>query len=225
MLRIFVIFVYIFIFCAGTVVAQSDDWGVWSTVDFDKKINKRWNATVGGEYRWQEGMAKTDQIRGNFGVSYNPKKIPVKFGAGYTLIANKKQKKDIFIYRNRFQLEATGSYKFYRFTASWRSRLQATFYDSSEKKGGDEKWVMRNRLGLKYNIRKTPLKPYIQFEFFNRIFSDLEPSYYKNRFSTGIDINVGKHHELDLGYKQENKLSGDRKFRFDVCYVGYTFMF
>jgi len=207
------------------VVAQTDDWGVWSTIDIEKKLNKRWNAAAGLEYRWEDGMALTDQIRGNFGAVYNPKKIPVKFGVGYTLIANKKTKKDIFVYRNRFQLEATGSFKFNRFTVSWRPRLQATFYDPTEKKGGDEKWVMRNRFGLKYNIKKTPFKLYTQFEFFNRIFSELEPSYYKNRFSTGVDISIGKKHGLDIGYKQENKLSGYEKTRFDVLYVGYTFSF
>ena len=170
----------------------------------------------------------TDQIRSSFGLKYNPKKFPFKFSADYMLIANKKQKKDIFVYRHRFQLSATGSYKFDRFTVSWRPRLQTTFFGENDKKSDemdDYRWVIRNRFGLKYNIRKTPLKPYVQYEFFNRIFSDLSPSYYKNRLSTGVEINIGKNHELDIGYKRNNELKNDKKYRFDVVAMGYAFSF
>ena len=230
MVRVSVVFGFIFLMCVESVVAQIDeyDWGVWSSIDIEKKTNKRWGAAGGFEYRWKEGMAKTDQIRGSLGIEYNPKKIPFKFGVSYMLIADKKQKKDIFLYRNRFTLFAMGSYKFNRFTASWRPRLQATFYDPTErdaKEMDDYRWVVRNRFGLNYNIRKLPLKPYVQFEMFTRIFSDLKPVYNQNRFSAGLKIGMGKKHDLDIGYKQENELSDYMKFRFNVCYVGYTFAF
>lgn len=230
MLRLSAVFVFIFLLCVESVVAQIDeyDWGVWSSIDIEKKLNKRWIADGAFEYRWKEGMAKTDQIRGSLGIDYNPKKIPFKFGASYMLIANKKQKKDIFVYRNRFTLGAMGSFKFYRFTANWRPRIQATFYDQTEKKAeesDDYRWVVRNRFGLNYNIRKFPLKPYIHFEIFTRVFSDEKPAYYQNRFSAGFKISMGKKHDLDIGYKQENELKKDMKSRFNVCYVGYSFAF
>ena len=222
-----IIFGFFLLLCLEAVVAQQNDWGIWTTVDIEKKLNKSWNADVGFEYRSKDGTSLTDQIRGSLGVDYKPYKF-LKFGASYTLIANKKQKRDVFVNRHRFTLNATASYKFDRFTASWRPRLQATFYDPSEK-DADEldnyRWVMRNRFGLKYNIKKTPLKPYAQYEMFNRIFSDLSPSYYKNRFSTGVEISIGKCHELELGYKRNSELKNDKKYRFDVVAVGYTFVF
>ena len=201
---------------------------MWTTVDIEKKLNKRWNAAAGLEYRSQNGLSLTDQIRGSLGAEYNPKKIPFKFGVNYTLIANKKQKKDIFVIRHRFTCSATGSYKFDRFTASWRPRLQATFYDEKDKKPDvmdDYRWVVRNRFGLKYNVRKLPLKPYVQFEIFNRIFSDITPSYYKNRLSAGIEIGIGKRHTLDFGYKRDSELDNGKKYLFYAVTVGYTFAF
>ena len=229
MLRFVVFLIFIFLMSVKSVVAQIDnyDWWLWSSIDIEKKLNKRWNTIAGFEYRWKDGVALTDQVRGSLGVDYKLHKY-LKLGVAYTLIADKKQKKDIFLYRNRFTFNAMTSYKFKRFTASWRPRLQATFYDPTERDADeleDYRWVVLNRFGLNYNIRKFPLKPYIQFEIFNRIFSDLKPSYNQNRFSAGLDIGIGKKHELDIGYKQENELSEYKKERFDVVYAGYTFSF
>ena len=222
-----IIFGFFFLLCFKAVVAQQNDRGVWTTVDIEKKLNKRWDAAAGFEYRTKDGTSLTDQIRGSLGVDYKPYKF-LKFAAAYTLIADKKQKRDIFVNRHRFTFNATATYKFDRFTASWRPRLQATFYDKSEM-DADEldnyRWVMRNRFGLKYNIKKTPLKPYVQYELFNRIFSEISPSYYKNRFSTGVEISIGKRHELDLGYKRNSELKNNKKYRFDAVAVGYTFAF
>ena len=222
-----VIFGFFFLLCVEMVVAQQNDWGVWTTADIEKKLNKRWNATAGLEYRTKDGLAKTDQIRSSLGAEYQPWKF-IKFGVAYTLIANKKQKRDILVYRHRFTFNTTASYKFDRFTASWRPRLQATFYDKTEK-DADEldnyRWVVRNRFGLKYNIRKLPLKPYVQFELFNRIFSDVAPSYYKNRLSAGMEIGIGKRQALDFGYKRDSELKNDKKYLFNVIAVGYTFTF
>jgi hypothetical protein len=222
-----VVFGFFLLFCAEMVVAQQNDWGVWTTADIEKKLNKRWNAAAGLEYRTKDGLAKTDQIRSSLGAEYQPWKF-IKFGAAYTLIADKKQKRDILVYRHRFTFNTTASYKFDRFTASWRPRLQATFYDKTEK-DADEldnyRWVVRNRFGLKYNIRKLPLKPYVQFEIFNRIFSDIAPSYYKNRLSAGIEIGIGKRHTLDFGYKRDSELDNGKKYLFNAVTVGYTFAF
>ena len=67
-----VIFGFFLLLCAEMVVAQQDDWGVWTTVDIEKKLNKSWNAAAGLEYRSQDGLSLTDQIRGSLGAEYNP---------------------------------------------------------------------------------------------------------------------------------------------------------
>ncbi len=210
-----------------SVFAQKDDWGLWTSLAAEMKLAKKWSMELGGEYRWKEEITQTDQIKGCFDVGYKPWKF-LKFGAGYELIADKKVKKDTYAYRHRFILEATGSYKYDRFTASWKPRLQATFYDKIEMDEGEldnYRWVVRNRLGLKYNVPKIPLEPYVQFEFFNRIFSDLTPSYYKNRLSIGLEYTFAKKHTFDFGYKRENELSEGKKYSANIAAVGYKFSF
>jgi hypothetical protein len=101
----------------------------------------------------------------------------LKLGAGYVLIADKKVKRDIFEYRNRFFLQATGSYKYARFTGSWRTRMQLTLMETDEPRGDifeddSYRWVWRNRFQLKYDIKGLPLTPYMNVELFHHLFND-----------------------------------------------------
>lgn len=213
--------------CAGNVFAQSDDWGQWTSLAVDKKLTKQWNVKAGGEYRLKDDFSQTDQIRGSFDVGYKPFKF-LKFGLGYELIADRKPNKEIYAYRNRFKLEATGSYKIDRFTLSWRPRLQLTHYNDVELTKSDPddlKWALRNRFGVQYNIKKLPLKPYVQFETFHRIFSDLEPGYFGRRLSAGVEYSIGKQHEIDLGYKQDTEMVTGVHYHMNVIAVGYKFSF
>jgi len=211
--------------CTAGLSAQNSDWGVRTGIEVEKKLNKKWEIGFGGEYRWKEGMSLTDQIRGSFETGYKPWKF-LKIGAGYELIADKKKKRDSYINRHRFKLDATGSYKYGRFTANWRPRLQITLYDDDDVDDDEPdnyRWVMRNRFGLNYNIPKIPVKPYIQIEIYHRVFNN--PDYYKNRFSTGLEYTITKHHEIDLGYKRDSEIANGKKSYFDVLAVKYKFSF
>ncbi len=212
---------------AATSFAQSDDWGLWTSLAVDKKLTKEWMIKPGIEYRLKEDFSQTDQLRGSLDVGYKPFKF-LKFGAGYELIADRKPKKEIYAYRNRFKLEATASYKIDRFTLSWRPRLQLTHYNKVELTKSDPddlKWALRNRFGLQYNIKKLPLKPYAQFETFHRLFSDLEPGYFGRRFAAGVEYSITKQHEIDLGYKQDTERFTGVNYHMNVVAVGYKFSF
>jgi len=210
--------------------AQTNDWGLWTSVDAEKKLGKNWELDIGGQYRWKDNISVTDQIRGSADISRKLGKH-LQLGAGYELIAKKKVNKDVFVYRNRFRVQSKVSYKYARFTADWRLRMQLTMMEKEDLSGGitfdDDyhKWVMRNRFSLKYDIRKTPLKPYINFELFHQPFGGLEYSYYKNRFSVGTDYKINKRHSLEVGYKLENEVAGTVKSHFHVVKIGYTFSF
>jgi hypothetical protein len=109
--------------------------------------------------------------------------------------------------------------------------MQLTMMEKEDLSGGitfdDDyhKWVMRNRFGLKYNIKKTPFEPYINIELFHQPFSNLEYSYYKNRFSVGANYKINKRHSLEAGYKLETEVDGSNKYKLNVVKIGYTFSF
>lgn len=219
------LFAMILLANVSLVFAQKSDWGLWTSIDLEKKLSKKWELDVSGQYRWKDNISLTDQIRGSADVSRKAGKY-VKLGAGYELIAKKKVKQDVFVYRNRFRMQATGSYKYARFTAIWRSRIQLTLLENSNTSDDDnQKWVLRNRFGLKYDIKKTPLKPYVNVELFHQLFSDLKYSYYQNRFSAGIEYSLNKRHTLEAGYKLETEVKGSKKDKLNVIKIGYLFSF
>ena len=207
------------------VFAQSSDLGLWTSIDAEKKLTKNWELDVAAQYRMKDNISLTDQIRGSVDIAFKTGKY-LKLGAGYELIAKNKVKQETYVYRNRFRVQATGSYKYARFTAGWRTRMQLTLLENSNKPDVDnQKWVWRNRFGLKYDIRKTPLKPYINFELFHQLFSDLEYSYYQNRFSAGIEYSLNKRNTIEAGYKLETEVSGANKNKLNVIKLGYVFAF
>jgi hypothetical protein len=214
---------------ASLLFAQNSDWGLWTSIEAEKKLSKKWELGVEAQYRSKDNMRVTDQLRLGADISYKAGNY-VKLGAGYELIAKHKVKRDDYVYRNRFKVQAIGSYKYARFTASWRTRMQLTLMETDAPRGDifeddSYKWVWRNRFGLKYDIKKSPLKPYINVELFNHLFSDLESSYYKNRFSIGAEYRLNKRHSLEAGYKLETEIDAKRKYKFNVLKVGYTFSF
>ena len=224
------LFVVILLANSSLLFAQNSDWGLWTSFDAEKKLNKKWDLDIGAQYRWKDNISVTDQIRGSADVSRKLGKY-VQLGAGYELIAKKKVKQDIFVYRNRFRLQSKVSYKYARFTVDWRMRIQLTMMEKDDLSGGVtfdgdyHKWVLRNRFGLKYDIKKTPLKPYINIELFHQPFSGLEYSYYQNRFSVGTEYKINKRHTLEAGYKLETAVVGSNKNKLNVVKVGYTFSF
>ena len=222
-------FAAIFLINVPLLFAQSNDWGLWTSVDVDKKLSKKWDLNVTTQYRWKDNISVTDQIRGSVDASYRTGKY-VKLAAGYEMISKYKAKRDIFVYRNRFRAQATGSYKYDRFTVDWRPRVQLTLLgknetDSKTSEDDNGKWVLRNRFGLKYDIKKTPLKPYVNFEMFHYLFGNLEYSYYRNRFSVGTDYKINKQHSLELGYKRESEINGFNISSINIVKLGYTFSF
>ena len=210
------------------LLAQNSDRGLWTSLDVEKKLSKKWELGAGAEYRWKDNISATDQIRGSLDISRKMGKY-VKLGAGYVLIADKKVKRDIFEYRNRFFMQATGSYKYARFTASWRTRMQLTLMETDAPRGDifedDYKWVWRNRFGLKYDIKGLPLTPYANIELFHHFFSGSDPGYFKNRFSIGAEYKINKRHSLEVGYKLDTEIDVKKKYKNNVVKIGYMYSF
>ena len=222
------LFIIILLANVSQLFAQRNDWDLRANIDVEKKLSKNWGLSVGTEYRGKVNLSATEQLRGTVSISRNLGKY-VKLGTGYGLIANKKAERDNFEYRNRFYLQATGSYKYARFTTSWRSRVQLTIMGTDEPRGNifeddSYKWVWRNRFGLKYDIKGLPLKPYINIELYNQLFSDLgSGGYYQNRFDVGFEYILANNHTIDAAYLLQNEIDNSKKD--NIIRLGYTFSF
>lgn len=68
-----------------TASAQSDDFGLWTSVELQKKIDKKWSVEFEGELRTRDNVKSVDRWSGGLAVSYKIAKN-LKVSAGYTLL-------------------------------------------------------------------------------------------------------------------------------------------
>ena len=145
--------------------AQSDDneFGIWTTLEASKKINKKLKLDFEAELRTIEGVGDIERVSLGAGASYKFTKW-LKASAGYIFIYSysleeKKPKTDdpliidgigtfydynvdhaYWTERHRFHLSLTGEYKIGRVELSLRERLQYTRTNSAVTDESKYRW-------------------------------------------------------------------------------------
>ena len=215
---------------ATLLFAQGGEWFLWTGLDAEKGLSEKWKITLGAQYRRKDNMTETDQFRGSVDFSRTLGQY-VQLGAGYELIAKHRTRQDVYVYRNRFRVQSRVQYKYDRFTADWRFRTQLTMMEKDDLSGGftfdDEyhRWVFRNRFRLRYNIRKSPFRPYVSFELFHQPFSDLENSYFRNRLTIGTVYRINRSHNIEADYKLETNRNNSNSSKDHIIKIGYSYSF
>ena len=143
------VFTFAPLFVADAQV-EDDEFGVWTTLEASKKINKKLKLDFEAELRTIEGVGDIDRVSIGAGASYKPVKW-LKASAGYIFIYShsldsKKikdlidEEKGIYEYnidhaywteRHRFHISLTGEYKIGRVELSLRERVQYTRTNSA----------------------------------------------------------------------------------------------
>lgn len=227
---------------AQPMSAQSDDFGIWTSIEVKKKLTSRLSASVEGEYRTRDGVSETDRWAGSVGVDYKLFSW-LKASAGYTYIYNHEDDREtnkgniVSSYwqsKHRFNVSLTGSVEWNRFTFSLRERWQYTYrpekyvskYASDgvtakddELVNGKGKNVLRSRIGVDYDIRKCPINPFASCELYHSD-SGLE----KTRWTVGAEYKLSKKHAFELYYRYQDK-DDDDETNGHVLGIGYRFKF
>lgn len=225
-----------------TSFAQGSDFGMWYSLDLQKKLSKQWTVGIDGELRTLDNASKVD--RWKLGASADYKILPwLEAAGGYNLLLDKAYtyhndgslNKRGHYTRHRFYLGLEGEYEFNNFTLALRERWQYTYrpeqtiderydYDRSAWDGesktykGHGKNILRSRLSLKYKIQGTPLRPFANVELFNGW------SIKKVRYSAGMDWKIDKRNTLRLQYTfQDTHRDDDDDYTFDRHLIGVTY--
>ena len=225
---------------------QADDFGMDFTAGAEKKISKRVSVGAEAELRTRNDNFTLD--RWSFGVDASFKLIKgLKLSAGYTLLDDNnyerityhsdgtinKWRPSYWGLRHRFNVSLTGSIDFGRFSASLRERWQYTYrpdattcrYDFDDKEWDEtyvekkHKHVLRSRVELQYNIRKRPITPFLNAEFFNSLRFD------KMRCQLGLTYKFSKHHFVDFYYQYQHVNARDDDNEYDSHMMGVAYKF
>ncbi len=136
---------------------------------------------------------------------------------------------------HRFNASLTGSVKFGNIGLSLRERWQYTSrpaktterYDFDNEKweettvGSNDKHMLRSRLQVEYDKKKSMFKPYANAELYNSM------SLEKVRITVGSDIKLNKHHSFDVFYRLQltNDKESDNEPNCHYIGAGYTYKF
>ena len=140
--------------CNAGAQSDDDEFGVWTTLEASKKINKKLKLDFEAELRTIEGVGDIDRVSAGIGASYKLTSW-LKASAGYIFLYShsldeKKYKwedqfevpgygtfcdynldHDYWTERHRFHVTLTGEYKIGRVEFSLRERLQYTRTNSA----------------------------------------------------------------------------------------------
>ena len=210
--------------------AQSSDFGTWYELGAEKKLSKKWNLGVEGEFRTRNNSRTADRWSAGLNAEYKIIR-GLKASAGYALLYDNNQEEldlksdglrpnkwtpSYWGMRHRFNVSLTGNIDWGRLNVSLRERWQYTYRPEAEGKKydfDDEAWtsvkgkgknVLRSRLQLSYDIPHWKFDPFANVEMFNT-----DKGIDKMRYQIGVDYKYQKKHVFSLTYRYQNVNSND----------------
>lgn len=210
--------------CWGMSAVKAQGVGLWTSADAKFGLAKGLSAYVGGEYRTVKGFYN-ERWALSAGLDYKLASC-LKLSADYSFIDRcvesryTKKGNTIGTYwqpRHRAGLALSLSYKWNRVTFSLRERYQYTYhtplyankykYDEGTESIITEKeyiepkhrHMLRSRLKVDYNIRKSKFTPFVSGEIYNNITAWY--GYSKIRCTAGTEYKVNKKNVLSVFYR------------------------
>ncbi len=229
------------------MMAQNNEWGLWTSASVEKKINKLWSVEAEGELRTRNDFKTIDRWSGGVEVNYKVASF-LALGAGYTILYDNNIEKiswhddgtpnnwrpSYWGLRHRFNVDATLKHSIGRMRLSLRERWQYTYrpeksterYDFDNSKweekcvNGKAKHLLRSRLQIDYNLKKSKIDPFASVELFNGW------NVQKVRYSIGADWKLSKKHSVGMGYRYQTTDDDDNNEPDrHILNVGYKYKF
>ncbi|MFI3258638.1 MAG: DUF2490 domain-containing protein [Rikenellaceae bacterium] len=167
-------------------------------IEMDWTLAKGLKLSVSPEMRFGDGGFSFEQFQAEAGLRYKTFGF-LYWGVDYRLIFRPSEDVSSYYGSNgpevdsRYGFSLTAKEKFGRFTPSFR-----IMYSNYTDDDNDGKVFMRYKAAVKYNIRKSPISPYVAVEAYQNLEVNL---LHKMRYSTGFDLKVKKDRYLSFDYK------------------------
>jgi len=227
-----VFFLLIFLFSGMGLMAQNNDFGVWTSLEAQKKIGK-WNVSVESEYRLKKIASETDRWSVGLSGAYQVFK-PIEVGIAYEFINFYDTEYLDFQPRHRASFFLAGKKKLGRFTISLREKIQFTAKDVSDrvKDNGaidnykvNPEYTWRNKFKIEYNLPRFPVDPAMSVESFFSLNNPDGNRFNQLRYTLSLNYKLSKQHKIELFGMYSDKSLGDDAAQRYVLGVAYRFKF
>jgi hypothetical protein len=226
------LFLLFFTVLCSSLLAQTDDYGLWTTIGATKDIGK-WDFGAEAELRTQNYIKQLDKWSLQAEANYTILK-PFKIGVSYQFITYNDIKYNDLQPRHRFALFLADKKKIGYSTFSLRERVQVTTKDENDriKKNGkintyliNPEWTWRNRLKIVYDIPNFPINPSLSFESFYQLNNPDGNTFDNMRYTLSFIYKPTKQHGFELYGLIDKEINVDNPVRKFVVGVGYFFSF
>lgn len=211
-------FIILFISAITQVSAQNLNYGTWTSVEVEKKLDKL-DLSAETELRTIAYLRLIDRWSIGLGADYDLAKY-LKIGVGYQFMNALDYDQDYiksYFIRNRFNASATGKLKYNNFSFSLRERLQVTFKEDRVQTDGtiddykmNPAWAWRNRFQIEYNIPNCKITPALSAETFFDLNNPDGNNFENIRYILNFDYKLNKRNHIDVyGVINSNLYSDD----------------
>jgi long-subunit fatty acid transport protein len=202
--------------------AQTNDAGLWLSINAEKKITPALSFNISEECRFNENISELGTFFTDAGFAYKINKM-FRVSANYRF-NNKRNLDDSYTTRHRFYVDFAAKKKLKPITISLRSRLQsyAESYATSDK--GSAEYYLREKFSIKFDLDKK-YAPYIYSEFYYSLNNPKGNYIDKMRYAAGFEYTLNRTHSFDLFYmiqKEQNVKNPETDF---VIGLGYNITF
>ena len=195
---------------------MSQDFGTWTKIKSDFKINKKTSFTNKTELRTLDNSSQISQFYTQF--SFN-KKLNEKLSTSFAMRIRLLNKEYSYLLANRFHNDLTFKHKISDLYIYFRLRTQINFNLNNS-----NEFYERTRLKLKYKINKK-----IAFYTYQELYFLLSPSeryfYDKTRFGIGIQYELNKKTDLEIKYLKINDINVENPSSLNVLGATVTIKF
>jgi hypothetical protein len=207
MMKRIVFLFMILCFAANGFSQATNDAGLWTTFNVDKKLRKDFSVFATEEFRLRDNFSRVNLFYTDLGIEFRPARF-LKVALAYRLI-EKNLDDGSYSYRHRIMLDITLKKKFGDFAFSYRQRLQRevrNVYTSED--GMLPEWYSRNKFTIKYDFGKA-ITPYIAAEFRYQIMNpralESDGTWHRSRYQAGIDYKRNDKSTFGLYYMIQNE--------------------
>lgn len=200
-------------------LAQQDDFGVWTEISLEKKINPRWEVSLTESIRLHENATTLSQ-------HYTHLAGTCKISRAFSLtLAYRNSQRfnfdETIDYRHRAQLEAVYKRRLGQLGVELQERFQIR-YDNIKREAGWEipQIYYRTRLTLDYDL-DSRFTPFASAELF------LDQSWFLDniRLRAGFDYEFNKRNSARFYYMIDQDLQENDPLRLYALGLGYKFSF
>lgn len=227
-----------------SVYAQDTDFGIWSTVAVEKKINSKWEVDLEAELRTKNHTR--DIGRWSISPTLSYKVTPwLKATLGYALINDRHSEKNQYDSSNTLIATRTGYWGlrhrgFVDLTltkqwGNWEFQLrergeythkpQRTISEYRHLVGrveeanvpADNKQLLRSRIQATYKNDQLPIEPYANIELFHGWALE------RLRYTAGLSWKLNDQHSISGYYRFQDKNSHDGDQDMHIIGLGYSY--